>query len=314
MKRCLTCRPGPRYTTRQWNFSPSTIESQFSRMANTSTTLMVRLLLVYATATPSECAWASIATPASIPVDVFRFTLYWTIVLYVPAFVLCGFYAFLNLSFPPRKPPRKSYRTRPPLQHVGSSYRSGTDSESIPLRRYERQTLGAGGRGQSQFHAPSRSPAKQNERRSRLTFALLVFLWFAVFALGGAVVGSAIIGYVLAWLFSSAKYNMSTYVCFLVHRRQTGSVTLMGGGAQMDTFARGGDTDSCGVPCVSVAFCICVVRLPTQSNTQALAHCHRYHISATNSRHDDRPRIIFSVMACIQTDPRNQCSVHSCEL
>ncbi|KAH9935976.1 uncharacterized protein BXZ73DRAFT_89463 [Epithele typhae] len=161
---------------------------------------------------PRCAAFASWRLQASYKrADVFRFTLYWTFVLYIPAFILCGTYAFLNLSFPPRRPVYKGYKTRPGISHRGSSHRSGTDSESIPLRRYERQGLGAGDtRAQSQLRLPSRSPAKQNERRSRLTFAIIVFLVFAAFALGGAVVGSAIIGYVLAGLFKAAKFDMST--------------------------------------------------------------------------------------------------------
>lgn len=155
--------------------------------------------------------------PVAVPrytevyLDVFRFTLYWTFVLNIPAFVLCGTYAFLNLSFAPRRPLRKGQK-RPLLSHVGSSRRSAAESDSIPLRRYERQVFGASVRVRSQFRLPSRSPAKQNEGRSRLTFALLVLLWFATFALGGAVIGSAVIGYVLAGLFKVAQYNMSTCV------------------------------------------------------------------------------------------------------
>ena len=138
----------------------------------------------------------------------FRFTLYWTLVLYVPSFVFCGVYAFINLSFPPRRSHHRGYRTRPGISSAGPSFRS-TESENIPLRRYDRQ-LGAG--GQSQLRLPSRAPAKQNETRSRLTFAVLVFMLFATFALGGAVVGSAIVGYVLAGLYKAGKYHMSTCV------------------------------------------------------------------------------------------------------
>ncbi len=132
--------------------------------------------------------------------------------LYVPSFIACGIYAFLNLSFPPRRPLPKGYRTRPSFARTGPLYRSVSDGESIPLRRYDRQGLRAEVRSQSQsqLRLQSRAPAKQNEGRTRLTFAFIVFLLFATFALAGAVVGSAIIGYVLAGLFKAAKYNMST--------------------------------------------------------------------------------------------------------
>ena len=116
------------------------------------------------------------------------------------------------------------------MSRFGSSNRSGTDSESLPLRRFH--GLGAHTHNRSQFHVPSRSPAKQNERRSRLTFALIVVICFAVLALGGAVVGSAAIGYVLAGLFRAAKYDMSTYVCLELCR----GLIVMDDGAYADGF------------------------------------------------------------------------------
>ncbi|TFK90840.1 hypothetical protein K466DRAFT_583378 [Polyporus arcularius HHB13444] len=144
--------------------------------------------------------------------DIFRFTLYWTLVLYTPAFIACGTYAFLNLTFPPRRPSRKGYKTRPRLSSAGISSGSVSDGERIPLRRYDRQGLRVDVLNPSQLRLPSRSPAKQNEKRSRLTFAVLVFFLFACFAFGGAIVGSAITGYVAAGLFRAAKYNMSTWI------------------------------------------------------------------------------------------------------
>lgn len=151
-----------------------------------------------------------------MPTDVFRFTLFWTLVLYAPAFIICGVYAFFNLSFPPRRPDRKGHKTRPGPSNGGPSFGT-SDSENIPLRRRDDQQLGAGARNQSQsqLRVPSRAPARQNETRSRLTFAVLVFMLFSTFALGSAVVGSAIVGYVLAGLYKAGNYNMSTCVFFV---------------------------------------------------------------------------------------------------
>ncbi|KAI0332780.1 hypothetical protein GY45DRAFT_1344519 [Cubamyces sp. BRFM 1775] len=142
------------------------------------------------------------------PHDVFRFTLYWTLVLYTPSHIICGIYALLNLAFPPPRVPHKVHKTN-------GSRTNSNGAESIPLRRFADRQLstGRGSDAQSQLRLPSRSPpAKQNERRSRLTFAILVFIAFATLAVAGAVVGSAIIGYVLAGLFKASKYNMSTCV------------------------------------------------------------------------------------------------------
>ncbi|KAF8621872.1 hypothetical protein AX15_007430 [Amanita polypyramis BW_CC] len=50
------------------------------------------------------------------PRDIFRFTLYWTLIFYCPIFVLCGFYAFWNLNFSPAPRPH-SIRTSPESNH-----------------------------------------------------------------------------------------------------------------------------------------------------------------------------------------------------
>ncbi|KAI9062684.1 hypothetical protein FKP32DRAFT_1573960 [Trametes sanguinea] len=145
------------------------------------------------------------------PHDIFRFTLYWTFVFYTPTYVFCGIYAFLNLAFPPPRTSAKSGKTR---WHWRGS-------ETIPLRQYSNRQLGADTDAQSHMRTQSRSPVRPNERRSRLTFALLVFLVFAVFGLAGAVVGSAVIGYVLAGLFKASQYNMSTWIPFIGGLLQT---------------------------------------------------------------------------------------------
>ncbi|KAK7687724.1 hypothetical protein QCA50_008940 [Cerrena zonata] len=152
------------------------------------------------------------------PEDVYHFTLYWTIVFYIPLFALGGAYAFLNLTFPPSRSRRKSHKTRPQFPGFQSTSPSYTAiPPEIPMQRF----------GSSLSPEPGSMPnvpkprQRLNEGRSRLTFALIVFLVFLFFAIAGAVVGSAIIGYVLAGLFKAAHYNMSTWIPFLAGLIQT---------------------------------------------------------------------------------------------
>lgn len=57
--------------------------------------------------------------------DVFRFTLYWTLIFYFPFFALCGLFAFLNIAFGPT-PRHFSYAH---AQHAGGK----TNTEAYPL-------------------------------------------------------------------------------------------------------------------------------------------------------------------------------------
>ena len=60
--------------------------------------------------------------------------------------------------------------------------------------------------------APPMQSVKTNERRSRMTFAIIVLLSFFSLSLAGAVIGSAILGFATFGLFKSANYFISTYV------------------------------------------------------------------------------------------------------
>ncbi|KAJ6621472.1 hypothetical protein B0H10DRAFT_988026 [Mycena sp. CBHHK59/15] len=130
------------------------------------------------------------------PIDVFRFTLYWTLIFYTPIFLFCGLYAFLNLTFPP------SRRTK-------LARRDGSDETSYPLNLLSYSPRDAA--------APLLRPPKPkpNEGRSRITFALLVFLTFMTLSIAGAFLGSAILGFILAGLYKLGKFNMSTWIPFL---------------------------------------------------------------------------------------------------
>ncbi|KAI0924953.1 hypothetical protein AcW2_005679 [Taiwanofungus camphoratus] len=158
--------------------------------------------------------------------EIFRFTLYWTLVFYGPAYILCATYAFLNLTFPPaRSNHQRETHKRPSFSlRLPSSYFTGPTVE-IQLQSYSTRFPD---RNPSTNDTPKdnlarlyRTRSKPNEKRSRLTFALIVFLAFAVFSVAGAVVGSAVIGYVLAGLFKAGHYNMSTWIPFLGGLLQT---------------------------------------------------------------------------------------------
>ncbi|KAI0346924.1 hypothetical protein BDW22DRAFT_473146 [Trametopsis cervina] len=143
--------------------------------------------------------------------DVYKFTLYWTLVFYMPAFMLCGTYAFVNLAFTPES------RVRRYLFLSSSRYSAVPTRSDIPLRHYRNKPdqLTA---DQSLAVGRSRRP---NARRSRVTFALLVLFTFTCCAVGGAVVGSAVLGYVMAGVFKAANYHMSTWIPLLLALIQT---------------------------------------------------------------------------------------------
>ena len=158
--------------------------------------------------------------------DIFRFTLYWTLVFYTPAYILCASYAFLNLTFPPTRIPRRSPRTRSRSSFgfpFPSSYFAPAPpvtSNEIPLLEAVPNNVPRNTQAQAALAYRYRALFKPNERRSRLAVALLVFLAFTVFSVAGAVIGSVIIGYLLAALFKAGGYNMSTYVRVALPRVQ----------------------------------------------------------------------------------------------
>lgn len=121
--------------------------------------------------------------------DIFRFTLYWNLVFYTPIFFVCGSYAFWNYAFPPshRFPGNPNNRESFPL----STIQSPLLTPASPL-------------------AKPPQPPKINERRSRIAFALIVLLTFLTLSVAGAVIGSAIMGFVAAGLYKAGNFNMST--------------------------------------------------------------------------------------------------------
>lgn len=119
--------------------------------------------------------------------DIFRFTLYWTLIFHLPFYAICGIYAFLNFAFPPS---RRSITT-------------------FPLEPSPRIPFSPGSNQTEQWIKPPRP----NARRSRLAFALLVILAFLFLSLTGAVMGAAVVGFVLAGVYKAGGFYMSTCVC-----------------------------------------------------------------------------------------------------
>ncbi|KAF8199094.1 hypothetical protein BJ912DRAFT_950887 [Pholiota molesta] len=123
--------------------------------------------------------------------DIFKFTLYWTLVFYTPIFLVCGLYAFWNYAFPPSRLAAPDTRNRPESYQL-----TPMNVVTPPIQPV--------------------IPPKPHERRSRVAFALIVLLTFLTLSVAGAVIGSAIMGSVAAGLYKAGNFHMSTWIPFLL--------------------------------------------------------------------------------------------------
>ncbi|KAF5331316.1 hypothetical protein D9758_015795 [Tetrapyrgos nigripes] len=170
--------------------------------------------------------------------DVFRFTLYWTLVLYLPLFALLGLYAAFNLAFPPSRKRARGMdpfgddagnedqehayplNTLPPPTNrrnsnhflsvnVGNGYQSLRSDLAPSFSSQSEPPLSP-----SRLH-PQRVPKRINAGRTRLIVAFLVFLVFFSTFLIGAVLSSAIVGFVVFGLYKAGHFYMSSWIPFL---------------------------------------------------------------------------------------------------
>ncbi|KIY69603.1 hypothetical protein CYLTODRAFT_452474 [Cylindrobasidium torrendii FP15055 ss-10] len=112
--------------------------------------------------------------------EIFAFTFYWSLVFCLPVYFLCSSAAFFNVVFPGRR-----------------TAKDGDDWELRPLGGTERP------------------PRRTNERRSRLTFAVIVTFVFLCTSLLAALVGATISSLIMLALFRSGNYHISTWIPFL---------------------------------------------------------------------------------------------------
>jgi len=150
--------------------------------------------------------------------DIFKFTLYWTLIFHLPFNFIAGIYAFFNFLFPPARNVRDPIVLVPPPTHVHSHSRSHslTQSFSQPHSHSHTHTRS---NSQPQPPSPQAPPADEwsrrprlNPRRSRWTFALLILFFFLTVSLLSAVVGAAVLAFVLMGVYSAGSFYMSTCV------------------------------------------------------------------------------------------------------
>ncbi|TFK23204.1 hypothetical protein FA15DRAFT_621191 [Coprinopsis marcescibilis] len=145
------------------------------------------------------------------PSDVFRFTLYWTLLFNTPLFFICGAYAFWNYTIPPStRLPRRSTLSTSMNGDGNSTYQLVPIAPASPVTLHNKEAPAP----------PSKLP-RINERRSRVAFAVIVLLTFLVSSLAGSVVASAVLGFAATGMYRAGDFNMSTWTPFLLAVLQT---------------------------------------------------------------------------------------------
>ena len=151
-------------------------------------------------------------------IDIFRFTLYWTLIFHIPPYILVGIYAFLNVLFPPTRRQVADW-----AEKGNDADDAGRGGEHIPLESlhphdaahdmpaFQRSSMPSLHHGDG----PRESRPRLNVRRTRLTFALVIFFSFVLLSIFSAVAGAAIMGFVIAGVYKAGGFWVSTCV-FLV--------------------------------------------------------------------------------------------------
>ncbi|VDB89994.1 unnamed protein product [Peniophora sp. CBMAI 1063] len=171
-----------------------------------------------------------IAAMAVVTSEVFHFMFYWMLAFNGPIFLLAGTLAVFNIVYPPRR--TQDVEVSPAFSHArlptgasGMTNVKGSTPQAMPLSPLTpRRSLDPllqhhtfpPGQQQRDVRDRDEGPAfpPRNIRRTRATYALLVLFTFAFAAVASALLESLVVGYVLAGLYSTAHYRMSTWVPF----------------------------------------------------------------------------------------------------
>jgi len=166
--------------------------------------------------------------------DIFRFTFYWMLIFHAPLFIFSGAFAFANIVYPPKRhhydlelepsPTAAPLRTTIPLTPISARRRS-----LDPLLSFSSEPTHT---SQPARHSVSRAPQEgmvfpvRKVRRTRAAYGLIVLFTFLVYAVASALIKSLVVGYILAGVYSAAKFRMSTWVPFVWALLITASSTL----------------------------------------------------------------------------------------
>jgi hypothetical protein len=152
----------------------------------------------------------------SIYTDIFRFTLYWTLLFVVPPFLVCGLWSFT--SFTLRSSPTNSSIPKPKFNQGPSA---STSTPTYPPQSTAHQstypaTESTGPNSDSSPLAYAQTPTQLlRKRRGRRLIGICSLLLFPLYGVGFSVLSSLAIGYGLALVYHLAGIEMSTWVPFL---------------------------------------------------------------------------------------------------
>ncbi|KAH7905594.1 hypothetical protein BJ138DRAFT_1017509, partial [Hygrophoropsis aurantiaca] len=110
-----------------------------------------------------------------------------TLIFHIPFYLAYGMYTFVNFTFPPHW--RRVYDDPITLSASARAPKHAFASSSV-----------------------SAKPPRPNIRRSRVAFAVLVVFTFLFISLCGAVLGAAVVGFLLANMYRADGFSMSAWV------------------------------------------------------------------------------------------------------